>query len=282
MHKYPVQGTGLGLRRGMFPQMRRQASLLSQTVDFLELAPENWIGVGGRYGKQFRWFAERYPLVCHGLSLSLGSPDPLDFDLLDQIREFLNTFNVRCYSEHLSACSDHGHFYNLMPIPFTEDSVRYVANRIRTVQDVIERRMAIEHVSYYAAPGQELSESEFINAIVEEADCDLLLDVNNVYVNGINFSYDPESFIDSLPLGRVVYIHIAGHWVEDEDLRVDTHASAVSEPVWDLLHFTYKKHGVMPTLLERDFRFPPLEELLDEVKRISGLQQEFQASLVST
>lgn len=257
----------------MFAQLREHESRVSQTIDFLEVAPENWINVGGRYGRRFRHYADNYSLVCHGLSLSIGSPDPLDLDLVRQIRKFLDQFEVTCYSDHLSACSADGHLYNLMPIPFTEDAVGHVAHRIRQVQDILERRIAIEHVSYYAAPGQELSESQFVNAVLAESDCDLLLDVNNVYVNSINFSYDPKEFIDSLPLERVAYVHIAGHYEEAEDLRIDTHAATVIEPVWDLLDYTYSKYGVMPTLLERDFNFPPLPKLLAEVDRIAEMQR---------
>lgn len=257
----------------MFAQLREHESRVSESVDFLEVAPENWINVGGRYGTRFRQYAEQFPLVCHGLSLSIGSPDPLDLDLLHQIRKFLDDFNVRCYSDHLSACSENGHLYNLMPIPFTEDAVNHVSSRIQQVQDILNRRIAIEHVSYYAAPGQELSEIQFINAVLSESDCHLLLDVNNAYVNSINFSYDPKEFIDSLPVERVSYIHIAGHYKEAEDLRIDTHAATVIEPVWDLLDYTYSKHGVIPTLLERDFNFPPLPKLLGEVDRIAEMQR---------
>ena len=275
MFEHPVSGAGLGLRRAMFGDLARNGELLSEHVDYLEVAPENWMGVGGAYGAQFRAYAERFPIVCHGLSLSLGGPSKLNTSHLHSIREFLDTFSVRCYSEHLSACSDHGQLYDLMPIPFTEDAVKYVADRIRTVQDVLERRIAIEHVSYYAAPSQELSELDFINSILEEADCDLLLDVNNAYVNSINFNYDPYEFIDSLPADRVTYIHIAGHYEEARDLRVDTHASAVVEPVWELLDHVYASHGALPTLLERDFNIPKISVLIDEVKKIASMQANY-------
>jgi uncharacterized protein (UPF0276 family) len=258
------------LRRGLLPGL---LEVDRQDVDFLELAPENWIGVGGRFGRQFKALADRFPLVCHGLSLSLGSPAPLDRAFLESVRTFLDEHHVRCYSEHLSYCSDDkGHLYDLMPIPFTAEAVRYVADRIRQVQDQLERRIAIEHVSYYAAPGQEMPELEFVNAVLAEADCDLLLDVNNVYVNGINFGYDPYAFIDGIDGTRLAYIHTAGHYVEAEDLRVDTHGSSVIEPVWDLLAHAYRRWGVAPTLLERDFNFPPLGELLDELQHIRDLQ----------
>lgn len=244
-------------------------------VDFMEVAPENWIGVGGRFGRQFRAVAERFPLVCHGLSLSLGGPAPLDTTFLQSVRRFLDEHDVRCYTEHLSYCSDDkGHLYDLMPIPFTEEAVYYVAGRIRQVQDVLGRRIGIENVSYYAAPGQQLSELEFVNGVLGEADCDLLLDVNNIYVNSINFGYDPLEYLRGIDGARTVYVHIAGHYVEAPDLRVDTHGSAVIEPVWGLLAAAYDTWGVLPTLLERDFNFPPFGELLDEVDRIRSLQQQ--------
>ena len=270
--KYPVQGVGLGLRRGMFARLADHAAEVDAAVDFMEFAPENWIGVGGRFGRQFRQFAERFPFVCHGLSLSLGSPSPLDMDLLRNIKAFLDEFDVRCYTEHLSYCSDHGHLYDLMPIPFTGEAVEYVAGRIRRTQDVLQRRIAVEHISYYAAPGQEMSELEFIKAVIDRADCDLLLDVNNIYVNSVNFGYDPEAFLDGLPGERAVYIHIAGHSVRAADLRIDTHGADVIEPVWALLDRAYANFGVIPTLLERDFNFPPVPVLLAEVERIRSIQ----------
>lgn len=268
---HSFKGAGLGLRRGLMPELL-QAS--GDEIDFLELAPENWIGVGGRFGRQFRQLAERFPLVCHGLSLSIGSPAPLDRRFLSELKTFLDDYDIRCYSEHLSYCSDDkGHLYDLMPIPFTEEAIRYVAGRVLEVQDLLERRLVLEHVSYYAAPGQELSEVEFINGVLQEADCELLLDVNNIYVNGINFGYDPYQFMNRIDGDRIAYLHIAGHYVEAEDLRVDTHGSAVIEPVWALLQAAYERWGVAPTLLERDFNFPPLPALLEEVSRIRELQQ---------
>ena len=244
-----------------------------EAVDFLELAPENWIGVGGRFGRQFRALAERFPLVCHGLSLSIGGPAPLDKAFLKEVKAFLDHFDVLAYNEHLSYCSDErGHLYDLMPIPFTGEAVQYVAGRIRQVQDVLERRIGIENVSYYAAPGQELSELEFVNGVLEEADCDLLLDVNNIHVNSVNFGYDPYEYLAGIDAARTQYVHIAGHYEEAPDLRIDTHGAAVIEPVWNLLDAAFSRYGTMPVLLERDFNFPPFGELLGEVERIRALQ----------
>ena len=277
---FPVHGAGLGLRRGLLPDL---AGIDDEAVDFLEFAPENWIGVGGRFGRQFRSLAERFPLVCHGLSLSLGSPAPLDTHFLKEVKAFLDRFDVLCYTEHLSYCSDDvGHLYDLMPIPFTAEAVTYVAERICVTQEILERRIAVENVSYYAAPGQEMSEIDFVNAVLREADCDFLLDVNNIYVNSINHSYDPYEYLDAIDGGRSAYIHVAGHYVEAEDLRIDTHGADVIDPVWDLLTAAYRRYGVMPTLLERDFNYPPLHLLLGEVGKIRAIQAEVESGNVET
>jgi uncharacterized protein (UPF0276 family) len=241
-------------------------------VDFMEIAPENWIGVGGALGRKLCWFTGRWPFVSHGLSLSLGGPAPLDEDFLLRVRAFLDRHGVRYYTEHLSYTGDDGHLYDLMPIPFTEEAVRHVAGRIRRTAEILERPVAVENVSYYAAPGQELAEIEFVNAVLEEADCGLLLDVNNIYVNAVNHGYDPQQFLHALPGRRVVYAHVAGHYVEAEDLRVDTHGSDVCDPVWALLDAAYARFGVMPTLLERDFNIPAWPALERELSIIRDLQ----------
>lgn len=272
LREYPVEGAGLGLRRALMGPLQDRESL---PVDFLEMAPENWINVGGQRGRQFRRFTERFPFVCHGLSLSLGGPSPLDETFLRKVRTFLDTHGIRFYSEHLSYCTDEGHLYDLMPIPFTEEAVHYVAGRIRRTQEILDRRIAVENVSYYAAPGREMEEIEFINAVLEEADCDLLLDVNNIFVNSVNHRYDPVRFLESLPGDRVAYVHIAGHYNEAEDVIVDTHGADVIPDVWALLEAAYERFGVMPTLLERDFNFPALDELMGEVRRIKQSQRKW-------
>jgi uncharacterized protein len=265
-----LHGVGLGLRRTMLPELAERDDRLD--VDFFEVAPENWIGVGGAYGRRFRELTARYPFVNHGLSLSIGGPGPLDLEFLGRVRRFLDEHGVLLYSEHLSYCSDDGHLYDLMPIPFTEATVRRVADRVGQVQDALGRRIALENVSYYAALGAEMSEIEFLNAVLECADCDLMLDVNNIYVNAINHGYDARKFLASVPAQRVVYMHVAGHYVEAEDLRVDTHGSDVCDPVWALLAEAYRHCGVKPTVLERDFNIPPLEVLMHEVESIRRLQ----------
>jgi uncharacterized protein (UPF0276 family) len=269
MNGFPVQGAGLGLRRAFIGPL---AGHPPESVGFYEIAPENWMRIGGRLGKQFRALTERFPFVCHGLSLSLGGPAPLDEAFLRELGIFLDRHRIRLYSEHLSYCGDDGHLYDLMPIPFTEAAVRYTAERIRRTQDILERRIAIENISYYAAPGREMEEIDFLNAVLAEADCDLLLDVNNIHVNSVNHGYDAEAFLDAIPAGRIVYAHVAGHYVEAEDFLVDTHGAPVIDPVWQLLDRAYARFGVFPTLLERDFNIPPLAELLREVEDIRRLQ----------
>lgn len=267
---YPVTGAGVGYRRCMADTL---PDVDPSRIDFLEVAPENWIGLGGRFGKKFREAAERYPVMTHGLSLSLGGPSPLDLDFLNRLKVFMKEHNIRGYSEHLSYCTDDGHLYDLMPIPFTEEAVRYVAQRIRQTQDVLEQKIAVENVSFYAAPSDEMTELEFLLAVLDEADCDLLLDVNNIYVNSINHKYNAEEFLAAMPAERIMYIHVAGHYNEAEDLIVDTHGADVVDPVWKLLQLAYDQFGAVPTLLERDFNIPPMAELLQEVEQIRRFQQ---------
>ena len=264
-----LSGAGLGLRRGLLGPLEARGT---DDFDFLEIAPENWMGVGGRFGRRFRALTERRPVVAHGLSLSIGGPAPLDRTFLSRLRVFLDEHGIEDYTEHLSACGDHGQLYDLMPVPFTEEAVRWVAERVRLVQDQLERRIALENVSYYAAPGAELTELEFVCAVLEEADCDLLLDVNNIVVNAVNHGYDPRAFLAGLPGERTRYLHVAGHYDEAPDLKIDTHGAAVPDPVWSLLDDAYDLFGVRPTLVERDFNFPPLEELVAEVGRIREVQ----------
>jgi hypothetical protein len=268
----PIPGAGLGLRRDFLRDFSGPGA-----VDFLEVAPENWLGVGGALGRRFRALTERHPFVCHGLSLDLGGPRPLDEDFLRQLKRFLDAHDVRLYSEHLSYCGDDGHLYDLLPIPFQEEAIHYVARRIRRTQEILERPIAVENVSYYAAPGQEMAEAEFVNAVLQEADCRLLLDVNNLYVNSINHGYDASAFLVAMPAGRIAYLHVAGHYVEAPDLIVDTHGADVIDPVWKLLEQAYARFGVVPTLLERDFNIPPLATLLTEVGIIAALQEKWSA-----
>ncbi len=265
-----LSGAGLGFRRDLIPALK---SGVPEAIDFFELAPENWIDLGGRYARDLRQFTERHPFVCHGLSLSLGGLTPLDEVLLRKIKAFMAEHRISLYTEHLSYCSDHGHLYDLLPIPPTEEAVKYVAARIRRVQDILEQKIAIENASYYvAAPIGEMDEPTFINAVLQEADCWLHLDVNNIYVNSVNFKFDPVDYLRRMPAERIVYMHMAGHYQEAPDLIIDTHGADVIDPVWQLLDTAYGLLGVHPTCLERDFNIPPLQVLMPEVARIAEIQ----------
>jgi uncharacterized protein (UPF0276 family) len=278
-----ISGAGLGLKRELIPQIQAvfgQASIAN--LSFVEIAPENWIGAGGRAEQQLAWFTERFPIVCHGLSLSLGGIDPLNEVFLGQVKRFLKTNQISLYTEHLSYCSDmhngkSGYLYDLLPIPFTEEAVHHVAARIRRTQDILEHRIAVENASFYvAAPISEMSELSFIKAVIEEADCDLHLDINNIYVNSVNFNFDPFEFlrdIQAADLGkRIVYAHVAGHYQEAPDLIIDTHGETVIDTVWQMLTQAYEQFGSFPTLLERDNNIPPLFEVVKEVDRIAHYQ----------
>ena len=265
-----LTGAGIGLRRVMAKELVEE---IPAEINFFELAPENWIGLGGRLGRQLKEISLERPIIAHGLSLSIGGPAPLDEDLVHAIKDFIRTHNITIYSEHLSYTNDGGQLYDLLPMPFTEEAVLYTADRVKRVQDILGHQIALENVSYYLSPKTDFSEVEFVKAVIEEADCGLLLDVNNVYVNSINHGYDPIEYIKQLPLDRVTYLHVAGHYVEDDGLIVDTHGADVISPVWELLSVTYQLLGDVPTLLERDFNIPSLDHLLGEVAMIKERQQ---------
>jgi len=268
-----VQGAGLGLRRGLMAPLSEHEHL---PIDFMEIAPENWMGFGGRLAHSLRRYTERYDFLCQGLSLSIGSPARLDLNFVRQVKNFLDEHGILAYSEHLSYCGDEGHLYDLLPIPFTDEAVNYVADRISQVQDILGQRLIIENVSAYAEPGKAMEEAEFVAAVLKKADCDLLLDVNNVYVNSINHGSNALAFIKAMPTKRIRYLHVAGHFDEAPDLLIDTHGDAVKDIVWDLLKQTYEIHGVLPTLLERDFNFPAVEDLFAELSQIRSLQSDIE------
>ncbi|MBW8186667.1 HvfB family MNIO-type RiPP peptide maturase [Shewanella nanhaiensis] len=261
---------GLGLRREMLDEFCQSSP---QEIDFFEVAPENWMTLGGKYGRQFKQLTEQHEFFCHGLSLSIGGPAELDVQFVKNIKSFMDEHKISVYSEHLSYCSGTGHMYDLMPIPFTEEAVHYVAKRVKQVEDILERALILENVSFYTAPGAQMSELEFVTAVLDEADCKMLLDVNNIYVNSINHQYDAKQFLRAMPTERIEYLHIAGHYEEDKDLIVDTHGADVISPVWELLAECYQAHGVFPTLLERDFNIPETPVLLEEINQIAQYQQ---------
>ena len=295
-----LQGAGLGYRRDLADDFLNLSS--NNAIQFMEVAPENWVKMGGAARYKFDQAAEKYPLAVHGLSLSLGGQAPLDRELLKNTKALMTQYNSTFFSEHLSYCECEGHLYDLLPMPFTEEAVKHVAQRIRYVQDFLELQISLENTSYYLhSPTSTMNEVEFLNAIAQEADCSIHLDVNNIYVNGVNHGLlDPYVFLEQVDVKRVNYIHIAGHdeehsaaqVVEDlegesfnkikgayrhlPELLIDTHGEAVKGTVWDLLEYAYQRLPVIPpTLLERDFNFPPFAELYAEVEHIAQLQQKY-------
>jgi uncharacterized protein (UPF0276 family) len=273
-----LTGAGLGFRRELIPALIAAKTI---PVDFFEIAPENWMSIGGRFERDLRHFTERFPFTCHGLSLSLGGTEPLDTDLLKAIKAFIRTHHIAFYTEHLSWCTDDGHLYDLLPIPCTEEAVRWVARRIRQAQDILGMPIGVENASYYIAPpGAEMKEEEFISAIIKESGCFLHLDVNNIYVNSQNFGFDPIAYLDALPLDRVGYLHVAGHYVESDGLIIDTHGAEVIDPVWQLLEEAYARcpSANLPTCLERDFNFPKLNALFDEIGTLRRIQSAHMAT----
>lgn len=271
-----IRGVGLGLKRELIPQIQAlDGQEILRNIQFLEIAPENWLHVGGKYKDQLNWFLARYPMVCHGLCLSLGGLEPLNVAFIKQVKEFLCQHEIPLYTEHLSFCSDGGYLYDLLPIPFTEEAVHYVAKRIKQTQDILGQQIGIENASsYVAAPISEMDELTFLKAVIEEADCLLHLDINNIYVNSVNFNYDAHVLLCGIPSERIVYAHVAGHYQQAPNLLVDTHGENIIDPVWQLLETAYQQFGVFPTLLERDLNIPPLTTLVKELDKIANIQQQ--------
>lgn len=258
---------GLGFRRDIHNEILDLDN--DAKPDFVELAPENWMRFGGYWGSILKKIKEKYPIICHGLSLSIGSPDDIDDEFLDELNLFFAKAEPLIYSEHLSYSKcDNAHIYDLLPIPFRQDAVNHIVERIKYVQDKLERKIALENVSYYSPIGAEMTEQDFLSQILEKSDCNLLLDVNNVYVNAFNHKYDAKEFLDNIPLDRVSYIHIAGHDKVEEDLIIDTHGQDIIDPVFDLFEWAIAKIKPVPVLLERDFNMPEIEVLIGEMNRI--------------
>ena len=264
-----INGAGLGFRRALADTL---IELQKEQPAFVEFAPENWMGMGGYWGKKLKAISEKYPVICHGLSLSIGSPEPLDMAFLKQLKVFFKEIPVALYSEHLSYSKcDNAHLYDLLPVPFREDAARHVISRIKQVQDFLERPLVIENVSYYTPVAAEMDEAEFIRSIVNESGCELLLDVNNVYVNAFNHQYDAKEFIKKLPLDKLAYIHMAGHEQVSDDLIIDTHGQPIIDPVYELFDWTIQRVKAVPVLLERDFNIPNMGELQRELTNLSRI-----------
>ena len=268
-------GVGIGLRRQYFEEV------LSTTrqIDWLEIIPENFVDYGGWPASVLERCTERWPIVSHGVSLSLGGPEPLDRELLAHVDSLLARIDAPWWSEHLCFARAGGYvMHDLLPLPFTDEAVRHVASRVRAAQDRIGRPLLLENITYYAEmPGSVLGEGAFIRAVLDETGAGLLLDVNNVYVNAVNHRRDAMTVLRELPLDRVRQIHVAGHTPAPppfEGILYDTHGAPVAERVWALYREALRLCGPVPTLLEWDTRIPPLGVVLDEADRARAILHE--------
>lgn len=265
-------GVGLGLRWDFLDELlRRMHAGEAPDVPFFEVAPENYMRRGGYIPEALDYVASRYPLLSHGLSLSLGSLDPFDAGFLGELRAFLDRYRAPLHSDHLCFSGIDGRLiHDLLPLPQSRAAAEHAAARVREAAARLERPVAIENISYYVRSGApEMAEPDFLRCVLEQADCGLLLDVNNVYVNSRNFGFEPWSFIEALPLERVVQIHVAGHrYSPERSVIIDTHGADVIPEVLDLLRRVIGRTGPMPVVLERDSHVPPLDDLLTELAQV--------------
>ena len=272
-----LHDVGLGLRSGLADELleRRPAE-----IDFLEIHPENYMRRGGRFPALLEAARRDYPIGTHGLTMSFGSLEPFDAEYLSDLRAFLSDLEVSFHSDHLCFGGAHGTFvHDLLPLPFTEEAARLCISRITEARDALDRPIAIENVSYYAAQSDHgLDEAHFLSHVLAESDALLLLDVNNVYVNSQNFGFDARAFIDLLPAARVAQIHIAGHVVRPDGLRIDTHGEPICDHVYSLLDHTLGRIGQRPVLLERDNSIPELDMLLDEIRLLKAIHAKHEAT----
>ncbi len=268
-----IKGAGLGLRTAFIEQVFDNPI----KPDWFEIAPENWIKKRGYFRKLFEKIRENFPVACHGLSLSIGSPEPVNKKFLKDLKDFLDYYEIKIYSEHLSfSYLDGKNLFELFPLPFTKEMAYFISDKINQVQDFLNRTLIIENISYYYVPYMEISETEFIKTILKKTGAKLLLDVNNVYVNSVNHGYDPYKYICSFSSDDVAYIHIAGHHKIDDNLIIDTHGNEITNEVYKLLDFTLDKIGYKPVLLERDNNIPPYNKLLDEYMKLKSRVEKYE------
>lgn len=265
-------GVGLGLRWEFLEEVVDGPAL---PVGFFEVSPENYMRRGGYYPEQLARVRERYPLVTHGLTLSIGALEPPSASYLGELKGETQRLGTPWHSDHLCFSSAGALFlHDLLPLKFANENVERVIERARRVQDELGVPLALENISYYAHPGRrEMPEAEFVARVIEGADIGLLLDVNNAFVNARNHDHDARDFLRQMPLDRVVEIHVAGHSPSESGLVIDTHGTKVADPVYDLLEWTLERTGPVPVLLERDNDVPPLAELLDEVARLQSVYE---------
>ena len=270
----PFLGFGLGLRTEHYADVLER----KPAVDWFEIISENYMIPGGQPLAILDRIRADYPVVMHGVSLSIGSTDPLDGDYLRDLKALADRVEPRWVSDHLCWTGVNGlNLHDLLPLPYTEEAVQHVAGRIRQVQDFLGRRIAIENVSSYVTYSHSaMSEWEFVSAVAEAADCWLLFDVNNIYVSGFNHDFDPETFIAGVPRDRVVQFHLAGHSNNGSHI-IDTHDAPVIDDVWALYEAAWRQLGPVATMIERDDNIPPLDDLLAELERARAIAAKVDA-----
>lgn len=268
MREIAKDSAGIGLRNEHLAALLQQPK--RQDIDFLELAPDNWMNIGGAKKECLADIAKKYPLIAHSLSLSIGDTLPLNEVYINDVRRFLDDYNIDIYSDHLCFSRDRqGYLYDLLPVPGFTETLPYLAGRIDQVQNLLGRQLVLENVSSYYRYNGEMPEAEFWGELLHLSGCGMLLDINNVYVNAFNHGFDAFEYIRSIPSNSIVYYHIAGH-LEYEEFRLDTHGMPVLEDVLNLAKQTFQLHGARPLLLERDNNVPPLDELCAELAGIRG------------
>ncbi|MEW8427848.1 MAG: DUF692 domain-containing protein [Candidatus Thiodiazotropha sp.] len=261
----PFLGYGLGLRR----QHYNDVLDTRPDVDWFEIISENYMVDGGKPLHYLDRIREHYPMVMHGVSMSIGSTDPLDYDYLARLKALMERVEPAWFSDHLCWTGmDKLNLHDLLPLPYTEEAIGHVVERVSRVQDYLGRQMLLENVSSYVTYSEsQLTEWDFLHEVVERADCLLLLDINNVFVSAFNHDFDPHDYLDAVPGERVYQIHLAGH-TQEENLIIDTHDHPIADPVYGLYAEAIRRFGRVSTMIERDDHIPPLAELLRELDRV--------------
>ena len=262
MLTYPALGFGLGLRVDHYETILNDLP----AVDWFEALTENYLVPGGKPLHNLTRIRERYPMVMHGVSLSIGSAEPLDRAYLDEVNALAKRIEPAWISDHLCWTGVGGkNLHDLLPLPCTEEALKHVVQRVRTVQDILSRRILLENVSSYVSfCDSRLTEWDFLRTVAEEADCLILLDVNNIYVSSVNHAFDPHDYLAAIPIERVQQMHLAGHQ-NHGDYLIDTHDHPVADPVWALYADAVRRFGPVSTMIERDANIPPLGELQAEL-----------------
>lgn len=276
-HNRPYLGFGLGLRTTHYEAVLSDRP----SVDWFEILSENYLVPGGKPLYYLDRVRAHYPMAMHGVSLSIGSTDPLDWNYLKQLKDLAKRIEPEWISDHLCWTGVNGkNTHDLLPLPYTEESINYVAARIRQVQDYLGCQILMENVSSYVTYKQSMmSEWDFLCAVVEHADCLILFDINNAYVSAFNHHFDPRNYIDAIPIERVQQFHLAGHSNYGDHI-VDTHDRPVIDPVWDLYAYAVRRFGHVSTMIERDASIPQLEELLAEVDTSRRIAEAIDDSVV--